>query len=240
MWVASPRRLEATANQFFARLPLDVRFELERHLEYVSLSVGKGLYERGAQAHHLLLPLTCVVGLVNVSEDGASTLVALVGAEGLVGLPALLSGRVASVEALVCTPGLAMRVPAELLRQAFVSDPAVQKLVHGYMQAFVAEMIETAHCARHHGTLQQLSVLILRANDKQGSGELLLTHERLAGMLGLRRETVSHAAQALQARGLFTYRRGHVHVTDRAGLESVACGCYARIQRVYRDVYSES
>jgi CRP-like cAMP-binding protein len=240
MWVASPRRLEATANRFFARLPLEVRFQVEPCLEYVSLSVGKGLYERGAKAQHLLFPLTCVVGHVNVSEDGASTLVALVGSEGLVGLPALLSGRVASVEALVCTPGLAMRLPAALLRQAFAADTAVQTLVHGYMQAFVAEMIETAHCARHHTTVQQLSVLILRAQDKQGAGELLLTHERLAGMLGLRRETVSHAAYALQARGLFTYRRGHIHITDRAGLEQIACGCYARIQRVYREVYSES
>jgi CRP-like cAMP-binding protein len=213
---------------------------MDTYLEYVSLSVGKGLYERGTDAQHLLFPLTCVVGLVNVSEDGASTLVALVGAEGLVGLPALLSGRVASVEALVCTPGLAMRMPADLMRQAFASNPAVQSLVHRYIQAFVAEMIETAHCARHHTTVQQLSVLILRAQDKQGTGELLLTHERLAGMLGLRRETVSHTAHALQSRGLLTYRRGHIHVIDRVGLESIACGCYAKIQRIYREVYTES
>jgi len=81
---------------FFVQLTLEVRYELTPYLEYVSLAVGKGLYERGKQAKHLLLPLTCVVGLVNVSEDGASTLVALVGSEGLVGLPALLSGRVAT------------------------------------------------------------------------------------------------------------------------------------------------
>lgn len=234
------QRVEATANQFFARLPLDLRYELAPDLEYVSLAVGKGLYQRGTQAKHLLLPLTCVVGLVNVSEDGASTLVALVGSEGLVGLPALLSGRVATVEALVCTPGLAMRLPAEPLQRAFASDPAVQRLVHGYIQAFVAEMIETAHCSRHHTTVQQLSVLILRALDKQGGGELLLTHERLAGMLGLRRETVSHAAQSLQLRGLFNYRRGHIQIVDRAGLERSACGCYAKIHAVYRDVYAES
>lgn len=239
MWVASPRRLQATANAFFARLPESLRDHLEPYLEYVSLPVGKGLYEPGQAVHDVLLPLTCVVALVNVSEDGASTLVALIGSEGLVGLPALLSGEVASVGALVCTPGLAMRLPAEALRQAFDTNTDVRSLVLRYMQAFVAEMIETAHCSRHHNTVQQLSVLLLRAHDKQGheQEELLLTHERLAGMLGVRRETISHAAHALHVRGMLEYRRGHMRILDRQGLELAACGCYQKVHSVFKKVY---
>ncbi len=52
-------------------------------------------------------------------------------------------------------------------------------------------------------------------------------------MLGVRRASVSEAAQHLQSRGLISYRRGMMIVDDRAGLEKAACECYRLISREY-------
>lgn len=237
MWIASPMRLEPTANAFFGRLPPELRQQLESQLEYVTLRVGKAAAEPGDSVSHILLPLTCVLSVVTVSEDGASTMLALVGSEGLIGLPAFMSGRVSAAGATVCSPGVAVRLPVAPLQQAFEADGRVRRLVLQYIQAFTAEIAETAHCNRHHTTVQQLGALILRAQDKQGEGDLLMTHERLAGMLGVRRETVSHAAHSLQVRAVVDYRRGHVRVLDRPELERAACSCFQRIRRIYERVY---
>jgi len=46
----------------------------------------------------------------------------------------------------------------------------------------------------------------------------------MAQKLGVRRTTVSTTAGAMEERGLLRYRRGHVHIVDKAGLEKLACG----------------
>lgn len=240
MRVASSSRLEPTTNSLFGRLDDDAQTFIKPTMEYVSMTSGNAIAEPGSVVNHLLLPLTCVIGVINVSEDGASTLLGLIGSEGLVGLSAFLSGRVVSNGAFVCTPGVAIRVPAAALQHVFASNARVRNVVLRYAQAFVAEMLETAHCGRHHTATQQLSVVLLRATDKQGGGDLFMTHERLASMLGVRRETISYAAQVLSARGLIQYRRGRVCINDREGLEQVACGCFRKIRSVYERVYSEA
>jgi hypothetical protein len=60
--------------------------------------------------------------------------------------------------------------------------------------------------------------------------DMPLTHELLAMMLGVRRAGVTTAALALQGEGLIHYKRGHIRVTDRVGLEDFACECYAKIK----------
>jgi Mn-dependent DtxR family transcriptional regulator len=52
-------------------------------------------------------------------------------------------------------------------------------------------------------------------------------------MLGVRREGVTEAAGNLQRDGLIEYRRGHIKVLDRAGIEQRACECYAVVKTEY-------
>src|SRR5262249_41830132 len=57
-----------------------------------------------------------------------------------------------------------------------------------------------------------------------------LTQEFLGQMLGVRRTTVTIAARLLQSAGLIRYRRGLIHILDRAALEDISCECYAVVR----------
>ena len=210
-----------------------VRQRWAPHLEAVELAVDDLLYEPGVPLRHLYFPISAVVALVYVMEDGATTEFALVGPEGFVGFPLLIGGDSTPRRAVVQIGGLAWRVRAEVAR-TMLADIELARPMLRYVEALVTQMSQTAACNRHHAITQQLSRLLLMLLDRGAGSELPLTHERLARMLGVRREGVTTAAQALQRDGLIRCGRGHVSVLDRPGLEHRACECYGVVEREYR------
>ncbi|KAG1244462.1 hypothetical protein G6F65_021789 [Rhizopus arrhizus] len=110
----------------------------------------------------------------------------------------------------------------------------MQHLLLRYTQALLTQMAQTAVCNRHHSLDQQLCRWLLLSLDRLRSNEIVMTQELIANMLGVRREGVTEAAGHLQTAGLIRYRRGHIQVTDRVGLEARVCECYT----VVRDEYA--
>ncbi|KAG1223456.1 hypothetical protein G6F68_020336 [Rhizopus microsporus] len=110
----------------------------------------------------------------------------------------------------------------------------MQHLLLRYTQALLTQMAQTAVCNRHHSLEQQLCRWLLLSLDRLRSNEIVMTQELIANMLGVRREGVTEAAGHLQTAGLIRYRRGHIQVTDRVGLEARVCECYT----VVRDEYA--
>jgi CRP-like cAMP-binding protein len=102
-----------------------------------------------------------------------------------------------------------------------------------YTQALIAQMAQIAVCNRHHTVDQQLCRWLLMNLDRLPGPELVATQELISHLLGVRREGVTEAALALQRAGLIEYRRGHVTVLDRAGLEQRSCECHAVIHAEY-------
>jgi Mn-dependent DtxR family transcriptional regulator len=71
------------------------------------------------------------------------------------------------------------------------------------------------------------------AQDRAEVDDLLLTHEFIATMLGVRRAGVSVAAGKLQTEGLINYTRGNIRILDREGLEGYSCECYRVVKREF-------
>ncbi|WP_369820584.1 Crp/Fnr family transcriptional regulator [Pelomonas sp. Root1217] len=145
------------------------------------------------------------------------------------GLP-LIDGNYTRSRAVVHVPGKALRLRASAVAEEFARHATVRRLLLAYSQALVAEIMQTALCSRHHGLEQQLARLILLRMDRQQSDELTMTQESMAGMLGVRRESVTLAAARLQQGGCIRYARGHISVLDRGGLETRTCDCYHTIR----------
>jgi CRP-like cAMP-binding protein len=99
-----------------------------------------------------------------------------------------------------------------------------------YTQALITQMTQTAACYRHHSVEQQLCRWLLLTLDRVATPELIVTQELIASMLGVRREGITTAAGNLQRAGLIRYRRGHIAVLDRSGLETRVCECYAVVK----------
>jgi hypothetical protein len=119
------------------------------------------------------------------------------------------------------------------LLDEFNQSTAVQQLLLRYTQSLFAQISQTAACNRHHSVHQQLCRWLLSSLDRLPSNELKITHESIAGMLGVRRESVSKEAAELQTAGLIHNGRGRITVVDRRRLEARACECYRGIKREF-------
>ena len=226
-----PTPASALQNQLLAALPT-VEFErLAAHLLPVSLRLGEMLYEPGGQLQHAIFPTTAIVSLHYVMDSGASAETASVGAEGVVGISLFMGGDTTCSSAAVLTAGQAYRLERHILREEFERNGPVQRLLLRYTQALLTQMALTAACYRHHSVEQQLCRWLLLTLDRVLSRDLVMTQELVASSLGVRRESVAAAAGRLQHNGLIRYRRGHITVLDRTGLETRACECYAVVKK---------
>jgi CRP-like cAMP-binding protein len=218
-------------NHLLAALPAPDFEQLAPHLELVQLALGQMLYDPGTQMRHAFYPTTSIVSLHYVTESGASAETAGVGNEGVVGIALFMGGDTTSSSAVVQTAGQAYRLDRHILKEWFDRGGALQHLLLRYTQALMTQMAQTATCNRHHSVEQQLCRWLLLTLDRLPNRELVMTQELVASMLGVRRESVTDAAGRLQSMGYIRYRRGHIGVLDRAGLETTACECYGVVKK---------
>jgi CRP-like cAMP-binding protein len=218
-------------NHLLAALPAAEFERLAAHMELVPMLLGDILYEPGGQLLHAYFPTTAIVSLHYVMESGASAETAGVGNEGVVGISLFMGGDTTPSSAVVQTAGHGYRLERRLLKQEFDRAGLMQRLLLRYTQALITQMFQTAACNRHHSVEQQLSRWLLLTLDRAHSSELIMTQELVASMLGVRREGITDAAGKLQRAGFIRYRRGHISVLDRSGLETCACECYAVVKK---------
>lgn len=220
-------------NQLLASLPPDVAGILRSRIESVELEAGAVLYEAGTVLRHVYFPVTAVVSLASPVLDGAYAEAAVVGSEGVVGVCAFMGGGKALSSAIVQRPGLAWRMSARDIADLARDSPPVMQQLLRYTQALFVHMAQSSACHRHHALGPQLCRWLLQHLDRQEGHEIRITHERIAGTLGVRREGVSVAALKLQREGFIHYHRGCIQVLDRRGLEERSCECYGVVQRAY-------
>lgn len=215
-----------TQNRLLAALPEAEFVRIAPHLQLVPMLLGDSLYEPGGQLQHVFFPTTAIVSLLYVMESGASAEIAGVGNEGMLGIALFMGGDTTPSSAVVQTAGHGYRLPGRVLKEEFNRAGQMQQMLLRYTQALLTQMCQTAACNRHHSIAQQLCRWLLLTLDRLPSNELIMTQELVANALGVRREGVTEAAGHLQAAGCIRYRRGHIAVLDRAGLEARTCECY--------------
>ena len=220
-------------NHLLAALP---RAEWSRWaplLELVDMPLGQVLYESGITLNYVYFPITAIVSLLYVMENGASAEIAVVGNEGIVGVSLFMGGESTPSRAVVQSAGLGCRLNAAVMKTEFDKAGAALHLLLRYTQALITQMAQTAVCNRHHSLDQQLCQWLLLSLDRLQGTELVMTQELIANMLGVRREGVTEGALKLQKAGLIQYARGRITILNRKGLESRTCECYAVVKREY-------
>jgi CRP-like cAMP-binding protein len=234
-----PQLHSTTQNHLLAAIPPAEYERLAAALELVPMPLGQVLSESGRTMQCVYFPTTCIVSLMYVLEDGACAEIAVVGNEGIVGFSLFMGGGSTSSRALVRGGGHAYRLKAPRLMEEFERGGPVQRLLLRYTQALITQMTQTAVCNRHHSVEQQLCRTLLLTLERLNGTSLTLTHELIAGVLGVRREGISEAAGNLQRAGLIRYSRGHIEVLDRGGLENAACECYRVVKAEFGRLLSD-
>jgi CRP-like cAMP-binding protein len=231
---AKNKRAEPNRNKILANLTNEDYQRLLTSLEPVSFAFGDTIYLPDDEPEHIYFPTTSVISLLYTTEEGATAEVGLVGKEGAIGIALCLGGKTMPYQARVHHPGKAYRLRAEALCDEFERRKSLHDVLLRFTQAFMTQIAQTAVCNCLHAIEKRLCRWLLLTHDCVGAKELSLTQEVIANMLGVRRESVTHAALKLQKIGFISYVRGHITIRDRAGLESRSCECYRIVKREYK------
>jgi CRP-like cAMP-binding protein len=206
---------------------------LEPMLEKKELKTGEVLYEARAPINFVYFPINCVLSAVTVMSDGHAIEVATMGNEGLSGLATLAPVATSPHRVFAQIAGEALRVNAASFNKECGGNPDLGKIMTSYQQAFLFQISQSVACNGLHVIVERCSRWLLITHDRVDGDELTLTHEFLSFMLGVRRSSVTEVLQSLQKQDLIRYTQGRITITNRPGLEELACECY----RCVRDEY---
>jgi CRP-like cAMP-binding protein len=218
------------ANRLLAALPAQAFSSLEGDLKRTSFALGIVLQEPGAQVERIYFPLSGMLSLLVVTEDGSAIETATVGREGAVGIQRALTRRNAFTRAVVQVPGQMSHVSAAAFHNIAAGNGPIKDMIASYTEIQWNEAQQGAACNAVHVAEARLARWLLQTRDRLDSSDVPLTQEFLAQMLGVRRTTVTLIARSLQAANLIRYKRGRIQILDEAGLEAISCECYRAVR----------
>jgi CRP-like cAMP-binding protein len=232
----SAKRIKLTGNRILDQLSAEEFNRLVPHFEAVSLAYKQTVYRSGDPLANVIFPVSGMLSLLVVLEEGREVEVAMVGNEGALGATAILGVEQALHRVVAQAPcdGLRMTMPA--FQRALERIPRLDALVRRYLAVSLHNARQLVACNVLHPVSARLCRWLLMAHDRLGVDCCPLTHEFLAELLGVRRQTVTAATRALQDKDLITSHRGSLTIVNRAGLESAACECY-RTMRDFHERY---
>ena len=213
-------------NRLLAALPHEEYKRLQPQLELIQLSKRRTLYEAGDRIRHAYFLNSGMGSLLAITESGATVEIAMVGNEGMLGLPVVLRSHTTPYRIMIQMPGDAMRIKAEAILAEFKRGGELQDLLLSYTQALITQISQSAVCNRFHTMEKRLCRWLLIAHDRVDGDTFHLTQEIISYMMGAPRTGVTMAAGTLQDAGLIRYKRGKITILDRTGLEESACECY--------------
>lgn len=208
--------------------------ELARFTEMFTLrdfGIGETLTYPGDKVNHVVFPVDAVFSIIAETSDGNQVEAGTVGNEGLLGIAPFLGAESSLLRTLCQIPGPALVADAgRLLAKA---DGALATAARRYALSFMTMASQGAACNRIHSIEHRAARWLLMVADRVERNPFELTQEFFSIMLGTTRPSVTLAAAALRHAGLISYERGRIKIVDRAGLEDVACECYAIITDEY-------
>ena len=221
-------------NLLLAALPPEDYKDLIPHLDEVSFTIGKVLHPPGELIKDVYFPTQGMVSLISIMEDGSTTEIALVGNEGMIGMPVFWGGNYSNNCAVVQLEGSGLKLNAEIFKQKSLHNQVLQKRLLLYTQALLTQVSQNAACNRQHTIEERLCRWLLSVCDCIGKDNFPLTQEFISQMLGIRRSSVTVAAGTLQKAGLIRYNRGNINIVNVKDLESAACECYCLVKKEYK------
>lgn len=225
-------------NRLLAALSIEEQAKLACRMESACLKVHQVLAYPDEPQTYVYFPRDAVVTQLVLMQDGAAVEGATIGNEGLVGVAVFLGDTAPSEEMVVQVAGEAARMPAADFRHSIANSIKLQAQLQRYTLALMNQLGRTAGCNRLHSVEERCARWLMMTRDRMGRETFPLTHESLAGTLGVRRASVTEAAGTLHRAGIIDYSRGSMTILDSAGLEAAACEDYRLSREAYDRLYN--
>jgi CRP-like cAMP-binding protein len=229
---------EEPRNRIINALSEVSRRGLRGLLERMETRRGQVLSAAGTSISHFYFIESGMISLVRWMRNGEGVEISAIGPEGITPPGAVFEFERAVLESIVQIPGSVLRIRRDDLRRRLARDRELLNIMRSYAAAALSQVAQTAACNILHPVEQRCCRWLLTAHDSARSDNFQLTHEFLGMMLGVRRATVSVAAEALQRAGLIQYSHGNLTITNRPALERVACECYSTTHGEFEDLFA--
>ena len=229
----SQDRRNLCQNKLLYALPTQEYERLLPYMETVSLNFQQIIYAPNQSIDYVYFPNSGIISLVNITEDGRTIEAAMVGNEGMAGIPVFLGADRMPGQAISQVVGNALRMKADVFKYEVTPDTSLYNLLLRYTQALLNQISQSVACNCLHSVERRCCRWLLMCHDRVRSDQFTLTQELLSQMLGVRRASVSEVAATLQKEGLIRYNRGKITIRDRLGLEATACECYRVVKEEF-------
>ncbi len=221
-------------NLLLTALPCDLYKRIENKMEQVELSYGEILNRPGELIEEVYFPLTCLISVTITMMDGSTVEAGVVGSREMVGINAFMGGQeTTQTQYIVQVPGKAVKMKAHLLLHEFDINKSLRDVMLKYTQAYIAQISQNVACNRTHTIEKRMARWLLESSDRLYSNELILSHEFLSHMLGVRRSGITETAHILEKKGLIECSRKKIKTINRQGLQEASCECYEVIKEEY-------
>lgn len=225
---AHPR--PAPDNHLLLQLPAHERERLLADLEPLTLQDGQVLCEAGARQSHVYFPTGATLSLMSFTSAGETCELMAIGREGLAGADVVLGAEHSLHRLVVQRGGPAWRLRTPALRAALPDSPALRERLLSLLQLQLLQLGQSVVCHSHHSITERLCLWLLLNSAGHAPVSIAMTHEAIASLLGVRRESITQAAGRLQALGLLSTRRGQITLHHREGLRDHTCECHSRLE----------
>ncbi len=229
----------ARQNRILAGIPLSDYTRMAEHLKPVDWVSGQVVCEPGDMLEFVYFPASCTASLVSHTQDGDSSELAMIGRDGMVGVPLALGSPSMNHRVVVQCSGQAYRMPAHVFVEELTRCNELQQLALCYVQVLIIQMSQSIVCTGHHSVIERLCYWLLTNQDALASDQLRVTHEMISNMLGVRRESVTQALGKLQSAGHVASGRGKIAILDRDGLASGVCECFSLVSEETRRLFEQ-
>lgn len=227
---------EIPGNRLLAQFPAAQRDCLCQHSEIVALRAGEVVCDPGKPNEHVYFPESGILSSVIVLSNGASVETAIIGNEGMAGIPAIFNLPGTFTRVIQRMEGQARRIRASDVQALLADNPESRDIIARYILTLFQQCSQNAACNLHHQLEARMCRWLVSTADRARGLEFRLTQEFLSEMLGVSRQSINTTAGALQNRGLISHRRGRIEIADRARLEARACECYQATRQAYRQL----
>lgn len=228
------QNITVCSNWLIDILPVNERDQVMESSELNLLDFGLTLHNPDEPMTEVFFPVTGIVSQVVRLEEHCPLEMSLIGNEGMLGSSLVLGITNTPMQSVVQVSGSCLIISLSRFLVLLEQCPALLEIIRRYNFVSQMQLAKTAACTHFHNIEQRLARWLLMTHDRSRGDHFHLTHDFLAGMLGVRRSGVTIAAGELQSRRLISYTRGEISVLDRMGLEARACSCYKVTLADYR------
>lgn len=224
----------AAQNRLLSLLPDSEFQEVVRDLEPLDLPRGFEIVGADGSIDYVYFLCSGIGSVVTVATETQRSEAGMIGREGFAPTSAGVGGKISVQQVLMQVEGHGFRLPLRAVRDRLAMHPTFANLLARFIQAFSTQISYTALCNATCQVNERLARWLLMCHDRVDGDEIVLTHDFISLMLGVRRPSVTTALHILEGRKFIHAERGRITIRDRRGLLDFAGKAYGSPEEEYR------